>query len=317
MVLLVSAWSAPALAQAGDGSPSSDERPSAEALLERGVALRAEGRDAEALEVFRRAWEEERTARVLAQIALAEQALGRWVEAGRHLEEALRRDDDWVARHRDALELSREAIHAQVVRVRVSGPAGAEVRLDGEPSGTLPLEAPLLVAAGAATRISVHLDGGSSEETVTASGGSVRTVELVPATPAEPPPPEDAPLTDRAPEEAVAGAPWLAVSLVSFGVGASGLGLALPFHVERERHAAEWNGCWTATETRAERCPESRDAALTNEAVAAAMLGVGLAALAAGAVFLVLDASARGDEPQAPALACGGTLAGLRCRGRF
>jgi len=59
------------------------------AQISRGVALRRQGRDASALEVFQSAWRSSRAPRALAQVALAEQALGRWVAAEAHLVEAL------------------------------------------------------------------------------------------------------------------------------------------------------------------------------------------------------------------------------------
>src|SRR4051812_7480565 len=47
-------------------------------LLREGVSLRREGRDEEALQRFQRAYEIGHGGRALAQIGLAEQALGRW-----------------------------------------------------------------------------------------------------------------------------------------------------------------------------------------------------------------------------------------------
>ena len=53
----------------------------AEALVEEGLALRREGRDAEAAERFRAAYDVDHSARSLAQLAFAEQATGDWVAA--------------------------------------------------------------------------------------------------------------------------------------------------------------------------------------------------------------------------------------------
>src|SRR5690606_27678118 len=91
-----------------DGEPSApvrdDSELSEEALIERGLELRRERRDAEALALFQRAYERSRSPRALAQVALARQALGRWFEAERALMEALAAEDDpWIASRADLL----------------------------------------------------------------------------------------------------------------------------------------------------------------------------------------------------------------------
>jgi hypothetical protein len=112
-----------------------------EAFIEKGVELRKEHRDAEALEQFRRADAIHPTARTKAQIALAEQAIGKWVEAERDLTEALASPDDrWIATRAAALRGSLEAIRQHlgtlVVRANVEG---AELWLNGERLGALPM----------------------------------------------------------------------------------------------------------------------------------------------------------------------------------
>lgn len=77
---------------------------SAETLIDEGVQLREQGRDAGALERFQRAYAESRSARALAQVALAEQALGRWVDANAHLTEALAMGGEWIETHRGPRE---------------------------------------------------------------------------------------------------------------------------------------------------------------------------------------------------------------------
>jgi hypothetical protein len=113
-----------------------------EPFIEKGVELRKEHRDAEALEQFRRAEAIHPTARIKAQIALAEQAIGKWVEAERDLTAALASSDDpWIASRAPALRGSLEAIRQHlgtlVVRANVEG---AEVWLNGARLGVLPME---------------------------------------------------------------------------------------------------------------------------------------------------------------------------------
>jgi hypothetical protein len=125
----------------------------ANALIDRGVELRAAGQDEAALQVFRQAWEARRSPRALAQIALAEQALGRWVDAETHLAEALSDEDDpWVRRRRRALQSALGEIRRHVGRLEVQGNVpGAEVLIGDRVVGVLPLAAMLHVQTGAVT----------------------------------------------------------------------------------------------------------------------------------------------------------------------
>lgn len=65
--------------------PGAVRAQSVDRLIEQGVSLREDGRDLEALELFQRAYRRSKSVRAPAQIALAHQALGRWIEAERHL----------------------------------------------------------------------------------------------------------------------------------------------------------------------------------------------------------------------------------------
>src|SRR5262245_14916190 len=67
--------------------------------IARGVALRRQGRNAEALAEFQKAYARDPSPRALAQIALAQQALGNWVVAETGLVDALAaRNDPWIQR---------------------------------------------------------------------------------------------------------------------------------------------------------------------------------------------------------------------------
>lgn len=88
-------------------------RPEVTRLLREGVALRAEGRDLEALAAFEHAHALQPLGRVQAQRALAEQALGRLDAAAQHLVEALASTDPWVARNRADLDRALATIRAQ------------------------------------------------------------------------------------------------------------------------------------------------------------------------------------------------------------
>lgn len=152
-------------------------------LIDQGVALREEGRDEEALALFEQAYAQTNAARALAQIALAEQALGRFVEAEAHLADALTHDEDpFIRRNRAPLEGALEEIRLRVGDLSVEGGVpGAEVIIGGQAVGVLPLDAPVRVVAGS---VAVEIRATGYErfiDTVQVRGGGNATVraELV------------------------------------------------------------------------------------------------------------------------------------------
>jgi hypothetical protein len=121
----------------------------AENPIDRGVRLRREGRDAEALEVFQRAYRANGSARAQAQVALAHQALGNWVQAEANLLDALERGGPWIEKNRPVLEDALGTIRRRLGTLEVVGsPPGATVQVNGRSIGTLPLEGPVRVVAG-------------------------------------------------------------------------------------------------------------------------------------------------------------------------
>jgi hypothetical protein len=119
-----------------------------EDLIQQGVELRHQGRDREALELFARAHLAAPTPRSAAQLGLAEQALGRWVDAEQHLRAALAADDPWVAENREPLEASLAFVAQHLAELEVIGPPGATLSVDGRAVATLPMGAPVRVVAG-------------------------------------------------------------------------------------------------------------------------------------------------------------------------
>ena len=147
-------------------------------LVRRGAALRAEHEDARALELFEQAYREDPRPSTLAEIGLAEQALGRWADAYDHLREALQSDDAWITSQRPTLDEAFTVISEHVGWVEVLCSAeGAYLTLDGrdatlndrvtvragrivatvEAQGNLPVERELDVAPGAHLRETVRL----------------------------------------------------------------------------------------------------------------------------------------------------------------
>lgn len=122
----------------------------AEALVQEGVALRRAGDDLAGLGKFEEANAIKKSPRTLAQMGMAEQALGRWGAASRHLRAAVTAaDDPWIRKNRATIEQALKTVRQRVGELQVVGsPAGSEVRVDGELVGKLPLDVPVVVTAG-------------------------------------------------------------------------------------------------------------------------------------------------------------------------
>ena len=128
-------------------SAAAQATPADDAPLQRGIQLRKESRDAEALEEFKRSYAQHPTSRARAQIALALQAIGRWLDAETELGAALAdRDDPWIARNRDALERARGTIAQHLGTFEGTSDAPAtEIFVNGV---RVPPGQPLRVVAG-------------------------------------------------------------------------------------------------------------------------------------------------------------------------
>jgi len=122
----------------------------ADALVKEGVALRRAGDDAAAVKKFEQAHAIEQSPRTSAQLGLAEQALGRWGAADRHLRAALSTPSDaWITKNRRLIEQALQTVEQRVGKLEIVGsPAGSEVRIDGELVGKLPFERAVAATAG-------------------------------------------------------------------------------------------------------------------------------------------------------------------------
>ena len=138
-------------------APAHAEHGAAE-LIQEGVALRRAGDDEGALRRFQQAYELDHGARALGQIGLAEQALGRWVQAHGDLTRALEATTDpWIAKNALALRRALTEVEEHVGKLDIlGGSPDAEVSIDGVVRGKLPLAAPLILPIGV---VSIHLSG--------------------------------------------------------------------------------------------------------------------------------------------------------------
>jgi hypothetical protein len=119
-------------------------------LAAEGIRLRRAGRDPEALPLFRRLLELKQTPKAHAQLGLCEQAVGLWVDAEEHLEQALRAvDDAWIAKNLAVLREALGVVQGRLGSIEVWGePKGASVTVDDRTAGRLPMERPARATAG-------------------------------------------------------------------------------------------------------------------------------------------------------------------------
>lgn len=125
----------------------------ADELIREGVALRRQRNDSAALEKFQQAFDADHSPRALAQMGLAEHALGRWVPAYDHLNQALgAKNDAWIVKNRATIKVALGQVAEHVGQIEILGATtGAEVRINGVRQGTLPLKGPLTMTTGTVT----------------------------------------------------------------------------------------------------------------------------------------------------------------------
>jgi hypothetical protein len=270
-----------------------------DALVSHGIGLRREGRDAEALGEFRQAYAARASPRTLAQIALAEQALGRWLDAEADLLRALgAADDAWIALHRALLEQGLTEIRKQLGWLEVTADVeGAELWIDGVRVATLPAPQPIRVPAGSAV-LEVRAPGYATVKRIAfvdAGAHARQAVRLVPlaAEPPSPPPAPSLPLAASEPAARVvpSNGRERALGLVLVGAGVVALGVGGYFGVrtfqkksERDPHC-QGDAC--------DAIGVSLDGEARSSATIATIgIGAGLA-LVGGGLFLTWDARAR------------------------
>lgn len=133
-------------------APVRADTPAETALFKEGARLLADHKDAEALAAFEKAYQIAHSPHALAQMGIAEGALGRWLSADEHLTNALgARQDPWITAHRAPLEQALAAVGKHIGDLLIDGGvAGATVRIDNREYGTLPLPKPIRLVAGSA-----------------------------------------------------------------------------------------------------------------------------------------------------------------------
>jgi hypothetical protein len=299
-----------------------------EALLRGGFELRRAGRDEQAAAAFAEAYRIAPSPRTAANLGLARQSMGAWLDAERLLGEALAAPrDPWVSRNRAALDAAREVVgrHLGTVELR-GGAAGAEVRVDGALVGTLPLAAPLRVLAGGIS-IELRAPGYATvlRRFVVDPGSVVReTVEMRPEAPAAPEPPLPvAPVVVAAPPVVAAVAPppparpshplrpWGVAGLALGGAAlATGVTAVLLQRGDAERFNRD---CAPGSNDPA--CVDLDRSAATWTTLSWVALPIGAAAAVAGTVALLWPAPS--ERARAAAVRCAPAGAGVACGAAF
>lgn len=319
-----------ALALALASSAAHGQTEGVDALIHEGVELRRSHHDLEALAVFRRAYDQSRGPRALAQMALAEQALGRWVEAEAHLRTALASGDPWVARSRATLEAALAVIGRHLGGLWVEGGVpGAEVLLDGERIAVLPLTEPVRVVAGSLT-VTVRSEGYGTvtRHVVVPPGGDAREeVRLARLADTSTPglgtqPPSLLRASATRSDTATPGGTQRALGWAAGAGALAGVGVGLTFLVLREGDVSTFNdsSCPPMSDpVQPGNCAVMLDSVHADEAVAMAGFIAG-GALTVTSILLFATAPPRGRRPEQIAwLGCAGGpgTVGVTCAGRF
>jgi tetratricopeptide repeat protein len=321
--------SVPSPALAREANTTDDARDEVSSLIERGIALRKSGADADALPLFQQAEQlDPESTRVKVHLAATYQALGQWEAADRYLTRALEQSGDpYVQKHQATLASARRTIDGHIGQLRIlGGPRGTELRLNGKLLGTLPIEETIRVEAGIYT-LEASLPGHYplTRSVALAGGALVReTVELEPRSARRQP---DEPAGEAGSLNAAGAASqaprvdeghtnWWAWTFG--GLAVAGGALAAVAWVEREKHADRWNDddqCLGPNQSRESRCGSELDKGQRAETWM--WIGGGAAVAFTAAAIGSLWLEPRREAPTEAALRCGVGFASLQCAGRF
>jgi PEGA domain-containing protein len=307
-----------------------------EELLTQGIELRRDGKDAEALVLFRQAADlDPDSARAQAHLGVTNQALGRWLSAETYLKDALsHRGDPYIERHRSALEKALEMVKDHIGSLAVDGgPAGADVSLNGRSIGRLPLVSQPVAVGSYLMEVSLGGHYSVSRPINVAKRALTReTVELVPYAKGDLAAASAAAASGGG-MAAMLGGPAPAQgqdtfektfpSWVPWTLGAASAASAVVstvFWVKREQHAERWNDDSVCRNepgvTREELCGEEYDDGQQAQTIALVTGGLSLA-FAAGAIWTALAGSSTSEPASAGLEACSLGPSGLGCFGRF
>jgi PEGA domain len=308
-----------------------------EALIQQGIALRRAGKDDAALSVFLEAEKRAPTSvRILLHATTAAEGCGKWVIAHNYLRKASAyRTDPYYQRYRNAIRTVEDTVAQHIGQFRTLGsPSGADVLLNGQPVGSLPMDEAVVVEVGSyelevskqgyfplRRPINVSGGGGVSQESVELSSMNDVAESLG---------------TRGGPTvEDVAGAPasdgqasWLRARWVTWTLAGSSLALlgtsGVLFAI-REQKATQWNDDNTCLsrdmplQTREATCSGLRQDATTAErlGIVAGALGIGLGGAALAHWIATSYRPTTGQERASNTPSCAVGPTSIACRGSF
>jgi hypothetical protein len=297
----------------------------AEDLIRRANDLRREGKDPAAFPLLQEAYRIARSPRTAAQLGLVELSLSYWLEAERHLSEALETTSNvWIDRNRQALDTALASARNHVGSLDVDGtPTKAEVRVNDAPAGNLPLSAPIKVIEGQ-VMIEVRAPGHVPQSrTVAVTGRSSQHLSFQLAPTSLPSAtdsstrssPSDHPVSE--PSNWRPALPWIAA-----GAAAVAAGLAVWQHVRWQHDVGAFEDIGQCGTTEAMRGANARCEPLYNSYTSErtrTFVGYGVAAVfgATAAVLFVGENHSRSEKATAQGLVPGPGTLGLGWRRTF
>jgi PEGA domain len=173
-------WGALAVGSPSEAQAQKPDPGTAEELIRQANDLRRHGHDERALPLYRKAYEVARSARTAGQLGLAEMALGYWAASEQHLAEALAETrNPWIDKNHATLDTALHTAQSHLAELRVDGkPDGAEVVVNGNVVGTLPLATPVRVSEGR-VELEVRAPGRRTmTRSLTLSGKAVERIQV-------------------------------------------------------------------------------------------------------------------------------------------
>ncbi|MEO8177810.1 MAG: PEGA domain-containing protein [Deltaproteobacteria bacterium] len=316
-------------------SASAQESAEVEAILKRGIQLRRDGQDEAALAVFQEAEAQApNSVRVLLHVATAAQAASKWLLADEYLKKAdSHNNDPYYVRYRAEIDEVRSTTAQRVGHFRAVGdPSGAEVILNGQVVGTLPMENPKTLEAGTYV-LEVNKPGFYRlRRPISVPGGVLtrETVELNERTGTGPDPGDGSGAPAEPPSFwASSGMTWTLAGVAAAAGVTSGVSFFL-----RERAADHWNDnsrCLSSTPVdqnarREELCSSVRNDIDTAEQVGivSGVVGVAFAGAAlthwlatGGSSEPEVDSTARREHKSTGSVQCSPGLMNVVCSGSF
>ncbi len=307
--------------------------PTADDHLRRGVELRKTGQDPAALEEFRLAYAPAHAPRAAAQMAFAEQALGRWVAAEAHLREALSATSDaWISAHKTELSeaLATMGNHLGWVEI-LGGVPGAQLLLGDAVLATLPMSGPARVEVGTYP-IEVRAAGYYPViKPLTVTPGSLSRLEIAlrplappEAPPSAAPPPSSSPLGSAPPPLAASSLSSRSRSLgySLLGLSVAGVVVGVAALIERNGAANRYNDDPSCPGTNAPSQPEGCQGRISivhrwGWTAGIGFTGGGLAALGAGLLFWRTGSAAASAGDHSQGCSTGPGAIGLACAWLF